>query len=104
MDKWKTKDGQILLIHEMTTNHLKNAMKMMERNEVSISYSIMQEFEKFACTLNGDIAQMHAESIIDAFYEDDDDYVDMSFDITMYPPYRSMMKELKNRGVDHDPL
>ena len=77
---------------------------MMARNEVSIAYSIMQEFEKFACTLNGDIAQMHAESIIDAFYEDDDDYDNMSFDITMYPPYRSMMKELKNRGGDHDPI
>ena len=28
----------------------------------------------------------------------------MNFDITMYPPYKAMMQELKKRGVDHDLL
>ena len=113
MDKWKTKDGQILLISEMTTNHLKNATNMMARNEHAIVESMMQSFIKFAGTLNGDASTMLADAIIDNYYDDDDSYEsemhyqtcpdEQEFDIMQYPPMEAMMKELKKRGVDHDP-
>jgi hypothetical protein len=102
MDKWKTKSGETMFIQEMTTNHLKNATNMMARNQSAIAESLMQSFIKFAGTLTGDMATMHADAIIDAFYEDE--YEDPDFNILTYPPMMAMLEELKNRGVDHDPL
>ena len=106
--KWKTKSGETMFIHEMTTEHLKNATNLMARNESSIAHQIMQEFEQFALTLNGDASTMWAESIINHFYNDEDYehglyHPEQEFDIMQYPAMEAMMKELKKRGVNHDP-
>lgn len=113
MLKWKTKSGETMFIHEMTTEHLKNATNYMARNEMSIIESVMQSFIKFAGTLNGDASTMQADAIIDHYYGFDDDFESemnyqicpetQKFDIMQYPPMEAMMKELKKRGVDHDP-
>ena len=108
MLKWKTKSGETMFIYEMTTEHLKNATNLMARNEDAIAESVMQSFIKFAGTLNGDASTMWAESIINHFYNDEDyDHglynPEQEFDIMQYPPMEAMMKELKKRGVDHDP-
>jgi len=100
MPTWKTRSGQILDMKDMSTNHIKNTMKMLERNEAKIGYALMAKFEKFASTLTGEIATMHADSIIDAFYEDNDEYVDMSFDIKTYAPYKALKLELVNRVIN----
>ena len=34
MKTWKTKTGQVILIHQMTTDHIKNAMSMIERKVI----------------------------------------------------------------------
>ena len=108
MLKWKTKSGETMFIHEMTTEHLKNATNLMVRNQFTIEHQIMQEFENFALTLNGAASTMWAESIINHFYNDEDYdhglyHPEQEFDIMQYPPMEAMMKELKNRGIDHDP-
>ena len=113
MLKWKTKSGETMFIHEMTTEHLKNATNLMARNEYAIIESTMQSFIKFAGALNGDASTMLADAIIDNYYGNDDSYEsemhyqtcpdEQKFDIMQYPPMEAMMKELKKRGVDHDP-
>ena len=100
MPTWKTRGGEILDMKDMSTNHIKNTLKMLERNEAKIGYALMAKFETFASTLTGEIATMHADSIIDAFYDDNDDYDNMNFDITMYPPYKALKRELVNRVIN----
>ena len=113
MLKWKTKSGETMFIYEMTTEHLKNATNLMARNEDAIAESVMQSFIKFAGTLNGDASTMLADAIIDDYYGFGDDFEsemhyqtcpdEQRFNIMQYPAMEAMMKELKKRGVDHDP-
>jgi len=99
--KWKTKDGTVLEIKHMDSEHIKNCMKMLERNEERIGYNLMIKFELFATRLTPDsVAEFHANEIIDSWYSEEDGYYS-DFTIDSYPPYKAMLQELSNRGISY---
>lgn len=70
MDKvyWTMRNGQKISVDEMDINHLRNALKMVIRNQVKISEtkSLSQKF-----TLNGDIAQYMSDACFESEYYDE---------------------------------
>jgi hypothetical protein len=43
---WRTKDGRVLKVEEMETGHIKNCMRMLERNNVPIRKPYIVMFTK----------------------------------------------------------
>lgn len=82
--EWKTRDGRILKICDMTTSHLKNTVKYLRVR----GYVTPDTFESCAMyafsSLAGDMAQMAAENEL----------------MSMFPSSRlaRMEDELRNRG------
>lgn len=62
---WKTKDGQIINVDDMDTNHLRNALKMMIRQQHNQKQKPKPSFQ-----LNGDMANMFNDDMELAEYED----------------------------------
>lgn len=61
--EWKTKDGRIIDIKDMTDSHLKNTISMLRRNGF-ITNNDFLDMLGFAFSLNGEMAQDAAESEI----------------------------------------
>ena len=60
--KWTTKDGRVLNISDMTTEHIKNTIAMLERK----GFVTPKDFSYyFSCVHQGDIAQMEFERELD---------------------------------------
>lgn len=80
---WKTKDGTVVKIKDMTTNHIKNCMSMIERNFESYKLSI--PYPNF----NGEMAQECAEMEYDGL---------MQTSVDELPTYKAFEEELIRRG------
>lgn len=85
--KWKTKDGQVLRIREMTSEHLRNATKFMERK---IEQRAWEELNSIAC-FSGEMAQYYAEQHEDHLFERLSDINGFLYENSQ--SYRSMQKE-----------
>jgi hypothetical protein len=62
---WKQKDGKLVSVDDMDTNHLRNVLKMIVNN--SNKHKKKQEFK-----LNGDIAQQFNDSFHNTMFNDDE--------------------------------
>lgn len=61
--KWKCKDGRVLSVSEMDTDHIKSAMAMLRRNQ----YVSAREFADAVCStagIGGEMASYYAEQEI----------------------------------------
>lgn len=72
---WKMRNGELISVDDMDINHLRNALKMVIRNqrridaESSKKHSLSQKF-----TLNGEIAQYMQDLFVEReYYPDIDD-------------------------------
>lgn len=43
---WETKDGELLEIKKMTSSHIKNCIRMLERGESNLKDAYIKAFEK----------------------------------------------------------
>lgn len=77
---WTMKDGTEILIKNMTDSHLKNSIKMLERNKHILQTKFIAR-EKYFGTPEGD----HAEQIGDTEW------------LKHYTPYPHLISELKSR-------
>lgn len=82
--KWITKDGRKIRIKNMDDQHLRNTIKILERQ---LAYKkLTLPFPSF----NGEMAQMCAEADFDRFLESDvGDH---------FPIYDDLVEELHKRG------
>ena len=58
--KWKCKDGRVLDIQSMTTDHLKNTISMLRRNKF-ITPDEYLDMLSCAYSFQGEMAQYYAE-------------------------------------------
>ena len=81
---WKCKDGQVIRIVDMSTDHIVNSMRILERMHT-------QTLLDMPCPMfQGEMAQMYAEMEFDA-------YMDSSVE-DVYPIYGHLEKELLKRN------
>jgi len=66
---WKTKDGKLVSIDDMDTNHLKNVLKMIVKNSNKHRVQILTKKQEFK--LNGDAANMFNNDIDHHEFESD---------------------------------
>ena len=81
---WKCKDGREIPISEMTTEHITNSMRMLERMHKQTLMDI-----SFPC-FQGEMAQMFAEQEFDRLMDSEVE--------DLYPAYKHLRKELKKRN------
>lgn len=68
---WRMRNGTLINVDDMDNNHVRNSFKMLLRKLEMLNNS--KPTSKF--TLNGDIAQMHHDEMIDdEYYPDIDEY------------------------------
>ena len=83
--KWTCKDGRVLDIRDMDTQHLRNAVNMLRRKGAVTAY----EFESCAryafSSMSGDMASMAAENEL--------------MRMIPYKPLEVMERELEKRNV-----
>jgi len=60
---WTMKNGQKIDVDKMDINHLRNTLKMIIRNVEAKPVKKQRSFQ-----LNGDIAQMHNDLMLDKLY------------------------------------
>lgn len=73
MSSWKTKNGRILSVRDMSTDHIRNTMNMLRR-------------------------KIEMRSI---FFESIETNVDLNFLLLLtFPIYEEFQAELKRRGID----
>lgn len=77
---WTMRDGTEILIRDMTDSHLRNTIKMLERNKHILKIKFIAR-EKYFGTPEGD----HAEQISDLEW------------LEQYTPYPHLINELKSR-------
>jgi len=77
-ETWKTKDGTVLLVRNMTKSHIKNCIAMLRRYETHLAF----EAYRMAEFCNGEIAQDTLEWIGDRLLEEGDD--DVQEQISMF--------------------
>ena len=85
---WECKDGRVMRIVDMSTDHILNSMRMLERMHQEMICSI-----GFPC-FQGEMAQMYAE-------QEFDQLMDSSVE-DVYPAYKKLRKELlkrKKKGI-----
>jgi len=85
---WKTKSGQKLKIKDMSTEHIKNCIGLLNRYHSAKSNSLCA----FGNLLTGKIATAHFDDMLEDIYENGwgdkaEDYID------------SFERELERRGV-----
>lgn len=90
--KWTTKDKKKIRVCDMTTEHLQNTIRFLERAAVSNHQSAIDSAAYFLGMFNGEIAQIAAEEAMDeAFDAEPEDYLP--------PIYFDMVEELKERNA-----
>jgi len=62
---WKTKSGQKLKIKDMSTEHIKNCINLLNRYHSAKSNSLCA----FGNMLTGEIAQAHFDDMLEDLYE-----------------------------------
>lgn len=83
--KWTTKDGSKLKICDMTTTHIKNCIKLLDRafrREMDLSWGGLS-------SLQGEMACYYAEGAVDA--------AEREGPVGMYPIYEDLQNELQRR-------
>lgn len=90
--KWKTKEGNVLRVRDMTSEHLRNAMAMMERK---LEQRAWEELSCIPC-FSGEMAQYYAEQYESTLF---DRLADIKgFLYSGCQAYRSMKKERDYRN------
>ena len=82
---WTTKDGQKILIEEMTDQHLLNTIAFLERvhqEEIAAAWSCLS-------TLRGEMAQFYCENDIDKLESEESNH----------PQYDDLVEEAMSRGL-----
>lgn len=85
---WKTKSGQKLKIKDMSTEHIKNCIGLLNHYHSAKSNSLCA----FGNMLTGEIAQAHFDGMLEDLYENG--WEDKAEDYIY-----SFEKELERRGV-----
>jgi len=83
---WKTKDGNVINISDMTDSHLLNTIKMLERKH--IQFLMIAPYPNF----NGEMAQVCAEQEWEA--------IQLSNPEDMFPILSNMYEEMMHRGIN----
>jgi hypothetical protein len=83
--KWKTKDGRKLWIKDMTTSHIRNCMRLLDRSKDNAIFNVLS-----LPYPNGEMAQ-------DCFDRELDE-LENAETADLYPVYTSFVKELEKRG------
>lgn len=81
---WKCKDGRAVPIKDMTTDHIINSMRMLDRMHEQTQFDMPYP------AFQGEMAQMYAEQEFDA-------YMDSSVE-DVFPIYKHLEKELLKRN------
>jgi hypothetical protein len=81
--KWRTRDGEVMEIHDMTTEHLRNAIAYMERHAERIQSSYL---------LNMPIVNEFPEEILDDLFSESPETF-----LKSYPVYQRLQRALKIR-------
>jgi len=71
---WKKKDGVLVSVDDMDTNHLKNSLKMLikRHKELAIAYNtLVSKINKHSFELKGDMAQEFNNTYIADDYTDE---------------------------------
>jgi hypothetical protein len=66
--EWKTKNGEILDVKDMTDSHLLNAINYIKRTNYSYRTGMAFEAEMAAGTMMGEMAQDSLEGIANSYY------------------------------------
>lgn len=82
MNSWKTDDGRVISIKEMTDSHLLNTIKYLERKHRSIKSRALEMYA------SGRLAKASAQAYID------------SEPAMVFPQLRNMYSEAARRGLD----
>ncbi|GAB3797214.1 hypothetical protein [Virgibacillus kimchii] len=90
MSVWTMRDGTKVAIKDMSTSHIVNSMKMLERNVMHIK---MQYGSRALSFVNGDMATMAAEDYVTEMYE----MPDIEF-LREHTDYKSLEIELEMRS------
>lgn len=96
--RWKTKDGDVLNIKEMSDNHLINTIKFIKRNTDNYVEK-MQTFYLTCTEPNGQMAQ-------DCFDREFEEVMDLDSEelLENNSAYKTMLKELNRRNLSTTPL
>lgn len=85
--KWKTKAGQAIKIKDMTSVHIQNCMRLLERNKCNEDMQV----GAWASSMSGDMASYCAE-------QDFDNALEESVE-ERFPIYKAFECELKKRAA-----
>lgn len=88
--KWRTREGVVIPVRDMTDSHLTNAIRFLERREESIRLHI------FLATFGG--PGPSGEAAQDAYDAEVGRMADADFE-DVYPPYRWLIDERDRRGI-----
>jgi hypothetical protein len=91
---WKTHDGTVMAIRDMTDDHLVNAIRMLRRNAAGRLSQALKAAWAFYMTLQGDVAQYTMEREIDHMEE----LTPTEF-LEEHTPYRTLMNHARQRGL-----
>lgn len=89
---WRTSQGEIIPIRELSNSHLENCVSFLERKHKEFVGNVLDNPPCF----QGEMAQMHAEAewlqCVNSDVED------------VYPSYCYLIAELKRRGLPYTPF
>ena len=68
--RWTTKDGKRLFIFEMSTRHIKNTIKHLEKSGFEIPYEMLRELHYRKTFIT--VGQKRMDDYIESFNDDDD--------------------------------
>lgn len=96
--KWKTKNGTMIEIKDMSDSHIENCLIMIYRRlQRELENELLNAYA-FAGSLRGEMAQSAAESACDEIAEE------TPFDTMLTDKtYKALVDEAKNRGIDWIP-
>jgi|LakMenEpi03Aug12_release.lakeMendotaPanAssembly.Ray.scaffolds.fasta_scaffold4190812_1 hypothetical protein len=87
---WKQKDGKLVSIDDMDTNHLKNVLKQIVKNSNKHKVQILTKKKEFK--FNGDMANM---------FNDDIDHHEFESDLGFDFNNSKESMEIGNNGLGH---
>jgi hypothetical protein len=91
---WKTKDGQVLKIKDMTDSHLLNAINFLRRKAPEMKQFQITLLERMLSFMDGEMAIYDIENKIDRLEETGE------LELLEYnSPYSTMLWHAKRRGL-----
>ena len=94
---WKTKEGNDILINDMTDSHLLNSIKFLERYEQHVRWNLVKQIDFLLGGTTGEIAQDMMNDHIDDLIMDHEDSPDLFEEYC--PAYYDLVEEAKSRGL-----